>query len=42
LMPIYVPLPETVLSLDTEELKFIELNSTMKHRLTFAVMLKFF
>lgn len=38
----YVSLPETVLSLDAEELQFIELNSTMKHRLTFAVMLKFF
>ena len=35
-------IPETWLTLDTEELEFVKTNSTEKNRLTFAMMLKFF
>ena len=33
---------ETFLSLDSEELKFVQSNTTEKNRLAFAMMLKFF
>lgn len=35
-------MPETLLTLDTEELEFVKANITEKNRLTFALMLKFF
>ena len=41
-MPSNLFIPETVLILDSEELKFVQLNNIEKNRLAFAIMLKFF
>ncbi len=35
-------IPESFLTLDTEEMEFVKINSAEKNRLTFAMMLKFF
>lgn len=35
-------IPETLLTLDTEELEFVKINNIEKNRLTFALVLKFF
>jgi len=41
-MPSNSFIPETLLTLDTEELEFVKTNNTEKNRLTFALVLKFF
>ena len=41
-MPLNLFIPETLLTLDSEELKFVQSNNTEKNRLAFAIMLKFF
>lgn len=41
-MPFNLFIPETLLTLDSEELKFVQSNNTEKNRLAFAIMLKFF